>query len=167
VALFLLVFLIPMLLRSTLVDRPLPGTPRLLAKLHDIACLFPFKPQGWSSYYVQVLYPGAKQWTTLDQAELFPLQPFGRRTRMHRYLVAWGAKPSRRTADMARWILERWSLLHADEVQPIGIRFARAWTLPSREHPPQHGWVQPEWIYAPVHQRKVIVAYSREELLGP
>ncbi len=167
VALFVLGFVIPMLLRATVPDRPLPGTPRLLAKLHDITCLFPTKPSGWSSYYVQVMAPGDKQWTTLDQSELFPLQPFGRRTRMHRYLVAWGAKPGRRTADMARWILERWSLLHADEIQPIAIRFTLAWMVPSRARPPEHGWVQPEWMYVPVNQRRVIATYTREELLGP
>jgi hypothetical protein len=163
---FVLAFLIPMLLRATVVQRPLPGTPRLLAELHRIACLFPDKPKGWSSYYVQVLYPDHKQWSTLDQSELFPLQPFGRRTRMHRYLVAWGAKPGKRTADMARWILERWAVLHEDEIQPVAIRFTQAWTFPSREHPPEHGWVQPEWIYTPSNQRRVIVTYTREELLG-
>jgi hypothetical protein len=164
---FVLAFLIPMLLRSTVLERPLPGTPRLLAKLHDIACLFPRKPRGWSSYYVQVLHPEHQQWSTLDQSELFPLQPFGRRTRMHRFLVDWGAKPGRRTADMARWILERHELLHEDEVQPIAIRFTQAWTFPSREHPPEHGWVQPDWLYVPSNQRRVIVTYTREELLGP
>jgi hypothetical protein len=166
VAVFSIVFLIPMVLRATVLERPLPGTPRVLAKLHDIACLFPTKPNGWSSYYVQVLYPGHEQWTTLDQSELFPLQPFGRRTRMHRYLVAWGPEPGKRAADMAGWILERWAVLHADELQPIAIRFAKTWTFPSREHPPEHGWKQPEWLYAPANQRKVIVAYTREELLG-
>ncbi|MFV8749404.1 hypothetical protein ACNOYE_02505 [Nannocystaceae bacterium ST9] len=167
VAVFLLAFLLPMLLRATAPELRIPGTPRILAKLHDIACLFPTKPSGWSSYYVQVLYPGDKQWTTLDQSELFPLQPFGRRTRMHRYLVAWGAKPGKRTADMARWILERWAVLHEGEVQPVAIRFTLAWTVPSRERPPQHGWVQPEWIHVPTNQRKVIATYAREELLGP
>lgn len=167
VAVFIVAFLIPMLLRASVLDRPLPGTPRVLAKLQDITCLFPVKPNGWSSFYVQVLYAGDKQWTTLDQAELFPLQPFGRRTRMHRYLIDWGAKGGRRTADMARWVLERWAVLHADEPQPIAIRFAHAWSFPSRDAPPEQGWVQPEWLYVPVKQRRVIVAYTREELLEP
>jgi hypothetical protein len=165
VALFVVAFLIPLLLRASVLERPLPGTPRVLAKLQDIACLFPVKPNGWSSFYVQVLYPGDKQWTTLDQAELFPMQPFGRRTRMHRYLIDWDAKPSRRTADMARWVLERWAVLHPDAAQPLAIRFAHAWVYPRRDAPPEHGWVHREWLYTPVNQRRVIVTYAREELL--
>lgn len=166
VAVFLVAFLIPMVLRATVLERSPPGTPRLLAELHRIACLFPVKPDRWNSYYVQVLYPGDKQWTTLDQSELFPLQPFGRRTRMHRYLVAWKTE-GKRTADMAEWILERWAVLHDDEIQPVAIRFALAWTIPSREHPPEHGWVQPEWLYIPVKHRRIIATYTAEELLGP
>lgn len=165
VAVFLLVFLIPMALRSTLShDRPLPGAPALLDKLHSIACLFTLKPEGWSSYYVQVRYADRQRWETLDQAELFPLQPFGRRTRMHRLLVAWRAKPSARTRDMAGWILRRHAQLHPDEPRPDAIRFARAWTIPSTDEPPQHGWRHPTWLEIPPKQRRVIVVYLSDEL---
>ena len=161
---FLLLFLIPMVLRSTVSRAPLPGTPALLEKLQDIACLFTHKPDGWSSYYVQIQRTGVPVWETVDQAELFPLEPFGRRTRMHRLLAAWNAKPSRRTKDMARWIIVRWVELHPDERPPVAVRFTRAWVIPSRDQPPQHGWVHPDWFEVPAQRRRVIVSYAIDEL---
>ena len=161
---FLLLFLIPMVLRSTAFQGPLPHSPALLTKLHNIACLFTHKPNGWSSYYVQIQRADAPIWQTVDQAELFPLEPFGRRTRMHRLLAAWQAKPSRRTEDMARWIVLRWVALHPEEPAPVAIRFTRAWMIPSRDEPPQHGWVHPDWFEVPPQRRKVIVTYDVDEL---
>lgn len=166
VGLFLALFLIPMLLRSTVLDGPLPGTPALLSKLHNIACLFTHKPEGWSSYYVQIQQEDAPIWRPIEQAELFPLEPFGRRSRMHRFLVAWGAKPSARTEDMARWILVRWTELHPDEPAPVALRFTRTWMVPSRDAPPAHGWEHPEWFEVPPTRRRVIASYTAAELLA-
>jgi hypothetical protein len=160
VAAFLLLFLLPMVLRSTVFQRPLPGSPALLEKLHNIACLFTHKPTAWSSYYVQIQQADTPIWQTVEQAELFPLEPFGRRTRMHRLLAAWHAKPSGRTEDMARWIVQRWMTLHPDEPAPVAIRFTRAWTIPSRDEPPQHGWMHPDWFEVPPTRRRVIVTYT-------
>jgi hypothetical protein len=164
VGVFLLAFLIPMLLRSTVLAGPLPYSPALLTKLHNIACLFTHKPNGWSSYFVQLQSPETLAWQTIDQAELFPLEPFGRRTRMHRLLVAWQAKPSARTEDMARWIVARWTELHPDRPTPLGLRFTRAWMHPSRDAPPQHGWEHPDWFEVPPKQRRIIVSYTIDQL---
>jgi len=158
-------FLIPMLLRSTAPERQIPGTPALLIKLHSIACLFTHKPSGWSSYYVQIQPEGSPLWVTLDQRELFPLEPFGRRTRMHRLLIAWNAKPSRKTEHMARWIIERQLELHPDQPRPAAIRFTRTWMIPSRDAPPQQGWQHPDWHEVPPTRRRVIVSYAVDELL--
>lgn len=165
VAAFLVLFLLPMVARSTLRHRDFPG-PTALTKLHSIACLFTKKPQGWSSYFVQVRYPGQVHWVTLDQSELFPLQPFGRRTRMHRLLVAWGAKEGRRTKDMARWVLTEHVARHPDEPVPVAIRFTRSWVIPTRDDPPpEAGWDHGEWLDAPPGNRRVIASYMRDELL--
>lgn len=167
VAAFLLLFLIPMALRSTLRygEPPLSVTPQVLAKLHNIACLFTTKPEGWSSYYVQVRYPGRRSWDTLEQDELFGLQPFGRRTRMHRLLVAWNAKESRKTEDLARWIVTQHAARHPDEALPEAIRFARAWMIPSREVPPERGWRHPDWLEIPPKRRRVIAVYLVDDLV--
>jgi hypothetical protein len=163
---FVLAVLLPILARSTIHQAPLPGSPDLLDKLHAIACLFTKKPEGWSSYYAQVRYPDRVGWETLDQAELFPLQPFGRRTRMHRLLVAWQAKPSRKTEEMARWIIVRHAELHPERPLPNAIRFTRAWMVPSRDDPPQQGWRHPEWHETSPRSRKVIVEYEVAQLLA-
>ncbi|PRQ03225.1 hypothetical protein [Enhygromyxa salina] len=166
VAGFLLAFLLPMFARSTVHPAPLPGSPGLLSQLHGIACLFTHKPEGWSSYYVQVRRADTLQWETLDQSELFELQPFGRRTRMHRLLGAWQAKPSRKTRHMARWIIEQHAKSHPEQARPDAIRFTRAWMIPSVEQPPEHGWVHPDWFEVPPQRRRVIVTYRVDELLA-
>jgi len=163
---FLLLFWIPMLLRSTVLDGPLPGSPELLTKLHSIACLFTHRPDGWSSYHVQIQQQDAPIWRTLDQSELFPLEPFGRRSRMHRLLAAWNARPGPRTEDMARWILLRWVELHPDEPAPVALRFTRTWMFPSRDQPPQQGWRHPDYYEVPPDRRRVIVSYSVDELFA-
>ena len=165
VAAFLLLFLIPMFLRATVLPKELPA-PMVLRKLHNIACLFTQKPTAWSSYYIQVRYPGEVVWVNLDQRELFPLEPFGRRSRMHRLLVAWGAKPSPLTEDLARWILVEHERRHGDELQPEEIRIARGWSVPSRDEPPQQGWHHPQWQEFPPTQRRIIARYQRDALLG-
>ncbi|MFO7562113.1 MAG: hypothetical protein R6X02_05690 [Enhygromyxa sp.] len=163
---FLLLFWIPMLLRSTVLERPVPGTPALLTKLHEIACLFTHKPSGWSSYYVQVQQGELPVWRTLDQSELFPLEPFGRRTRMHRLLAAWQAKPGPRTEDMARWIVLRWTELHPEDPALVAIRFTRTFMVPSRDEPPQRGWEHPDFYEVPPARRRVIASYRVDELFA-
>jgi hypothetical protein len=165
VAGFVLLVLLPILARSTVHTAPLPVTPELLDKLHAIACLFTDKPEGWSSYYAQVRYPDRVGWETIEQAELFPLQPFGRRTRMHRLLVAWQAKPSRKTQDLARWIVLRNAELHPERPLPVAVRFTRAWMIPTRDDPPQQGWRHPDWNETSPRTRRVIVEYDVAELL--
>jgi hypothetical protein len=166
VAAFVLGLLLPILARSSIHSAPLPGTPRILDKLHAIACLFTHKPEGWSTYYVQIRYPDRMAWETVEQAELFPLEPFGRRTRMHRLLVAWRAEPSRKTRDMARWILVRQTELHPERPPPDAIRFTRAWMIPNRDEPPQHGWQHPKWEQTSPQTRRVIVEYAVADLLA-
>ena len=163
---FLVLFFVPLVLRATVFEGPLPGSPALLTEVHNIACLFTHKPQGWSSYYVQLQDPASQRWTTLDQAELFPLQPFGRRTRMHRLLVAWEAKAGPRTEDLARWIVARWTELHPDRPPPGAIRFTRTWTIPSRDAPPAHGWVDPAWEEVPPQRRRIIATYAVADLFA-
>ncbi|NVB43356.1 hypothetical protein G6O69_36360 [Pseudenhygromyxa sp. WMMC2535] len=166
VAAFLLLFLIPLLLRGSVLPAGVPA-PLVLRKLHNIACLFTHKPEGWSSYYVQIRYPGEAGWASLDQRELFPLEPFGRRTRMHRFLVAWGARPGPRTEDMARWIVREHERRHPDNGALAGIRFTRAWMIPSRDQPPEQGWAHPDYREVPPARRRVIASYTRAKLLGP
>jgi hypothetical protein len=163
---FLILFWIPMLLRSTVLQAPVAGTPALLTKLHEIACLFTHKPGGWSSYYVQIQQPELPIWQTVDQSELFPLEPFGRRTRMHRLLAAWQAKASPRTEDMARWVVLRWSALHPDEPAPVAVRFTRAFMIPSRAEPPRGGWEHPDYFEVPPERRRVIASYEVDELFA-
>ncbi|EDM76243.1 hypothetical protein PPSIR1_42246 [Plesiocystis pacifica SIR-1] len=165
VAGFILVLLIPMGMRATL-QRGLPGN-WVLAKLHNIACLFPRKPQGWSSYYIQARFADGVRWETLDQAELFPMQPFGRRTRYHRLMVDWGAKAGPRTEELARWVVLEWMARHPDEAPPEKVRFSRTWIIPEPgDPPPEKGWSHPRWEEVPARRRRVIATYAVAELFA-
>lgn len=163
VAAFFLLFWTPLLYRATSGSGKLPGTPRLLSDMQSLSCLFSEKPNGWSFFYVQAQYPGQTSWTTLDQRELFPLEPFGYRTRLHRYLMAWKRKPNKGTEEAAMWIFGRYEQLHPELPQPQYIRFAWSWTVPDANDPPTGRWKIPEWNSLRADRRKVIGAYERPD----
>lgn len=161
VALFFALFLIPMFYRAAVHPKPLPMFGRLMSDLQALSCLFSEKPNGWAFFYVQVRYAGDEHWTSIDQSELFPLEPFGHRTRLHRLLQAWNRKPGRGTEEVARWFFDRWEQLHPDEAQPEQMRLAWSWTVPSADQPPRGEWAIPDWNGLRADRRRVIAVYAR------
>jgi hypothetical protein len=162
VALFFVLFLLPMFYRAIVSPKPLPVYGRFLSDLQALSCLFSYKPNGWAFFYVQVRYAGDEHWTTVDQSELFPLEPFGHRTRLHRLLQAWDRKPGRGTEEVADWFFDRWATLHPDEPQPEQMRLAWSWTVPDPAQPPQGEWRTPDWNGLRADRRRVIAVYDRE-----
>ena len=163
VALFFILFLLPMMYRAVINPRPLPGTPRLFADLQALSCLFSYKPNGWAFFYIQVRYPGEQSWTTLDNEELFPLEPFGYRTRLHRLLQHWKRKPGKGPDEFAAWFFPRWEQLHPDEEQPQYVRLAWSWHVPDAAHPPQGRWRIPDWNSLRADRRRVIGVWERPQ----
>lgn len=161
VALFFLLLWAPMMYRAAIDSRPISWMPKLLSDLQALSCLFSEKPNGWAFFYVQVQYPGERSWTTVDQDELFPLEPFGHRTRLHRLLQAWDRKPGKRTDEVAAWFFQRWQQLHPDEQQPQFVRLAWSWTVPDPDDPPQGRWEIPPWHSLRADRRKVISVHER------
>ncbi len=164
VATFLLIFLLPMLQRAIVPSLTWKGWPSGLADVQNIACLFSYKPKVYNSYYAQIRRERSTVWETVDQRELFPLQPFGQRTRMHRLLAAWGAKGSRKTKHLAKWILQQEEILHPEGDPIAEVRLTRAWMTPELGKPPQGHWQHPSWERVSPRQRTVIASYTKEEL---
>lgn len=160
VAAFLLLWLIPMVWHGAVNRRPLPGEPRLLHECHDIACLFTERPTSWNSYYVQVrgVTPG---WQTLDIREYFPMEPFGRRSRLHRLLLAWGPERELGRAEAARYIFARHRELHPGR-QPSELRFVWTWTAPSSDRPPEGAWQPPPVEQLPANRMRILSVHRPE-----
>ena len=139
------------------------GLPQTMADAQNISCLFSRKPDGWQFFYFQVRRPGGG-WQTLDPDRLAPLRPFAYRTRLHRYLVAWGRQEGRGTEEMAAWILRRDREIHPQLPAPAQIRIAFGWTTNRVEDPPQGRWSPPPWERQPRQRRRVLATYDAEAL---
>lgn len=161
VAAFLVLFLIPMVFRAAFHSAPLPGFPRLLSDLQALSCLFSYRPDGWSFFYVQVRRPGERGWTTIDHEELFGLEPFGHRSRLHRLLQAWKRRPGPATEEVATWFFSAWERRYPDEPPLEAVRFAYSWVVPDPAQPPPHGWRTPDWNGLRADRRRVIAVYER------
>lgn len=162
---FLLGLITPMLWRGAIEPKhgPLRACPPVLADLHNLSCLFSVKPQGWAMFYVQGRRDGDPAWTTLDHREVYRLEPFGHRTRMHRYLQAWSRKKGKATREMADHFFVRWDELHPDEPPLDEIRFTWTWHDPKVEEPPQGAWSPPPWEKVPPNKRRVIARHRRSK----
>jgi hypothetical protein len=162
VAALLLAWTFPVLWHGVVSRRALPGEPRALHTCHDIACLFSDRPRVWHSFYVQVRGPGRPGWQTLELAPYFPMQPFGHRTRLHRYLIDWGEGHAAARAELAAWFFARHAALHPDARQPDELRFVMTWSAPSPERPPQGAWAPPPFEALPANRVRVLSMHRRE-----
>ncbi|MDC0720910.1 hypothetical protein [Nannocystis bainbridge] len=136
VAGFIAFWLVPLVWHGFVSPARLPGEPAIFHRWHSISCLFTDRPNQRNTYYVQVRYFGQSEWETLDLAGYFEMEPFGYRTRMHRYLVRWRGKKSRGREELAAWLYRRHAELHPDRELPSELRFVHAWTIPSVDEPP-------------------------------
>lgn len=142
VLLFLALWAGPVLWHGAVTGRRLPGEPRWMHDCHDIACLFSQRPEAWHTYYVQVRRGGAA-WETLDTAPFFAMEPFGYRTRLHRFLINWSEPAEAKRGELAAWLFERHRRLFPDARQPTALRFVKTWSVPDPERPPQGRWRPP------------------------
>lgn len=162
VAAFVLFWLIPVFWHGAVSRKPLPGDLRFLHNCHDIACLFTTRPSSWNAYYVQVRSPGVPDWQTLDTREYFPMQPFGHRTRLHRFLIDWGNKGQRGRDEVAAFIFRRHRELHPDRRQPNELRFVWTWFAPLTDRPPAGRWNPPPVEQLPGNRMRILSTHRPE-----
>jgi len=161
VALFLVFWLFPIVWHGAVSRKPLPIDPPLLHTCHDIACLFTIRPGTWNAYYVQVRSPGVPDWQTLDSREYFPMEPFGHRTRLHRYLIDWGTKQGQRgREEVAAFLFRRHRELHPDRRQPGELRFVWTWFSPLTDRPPPGRWDPPPVDKLPANRMRILSVHQ-------
>lgn len=161
VGLFLVLWAFPVLWHGAVSQKRLPGDPRWLHGCHDIACLFSDRPSAWHTYYVQVRV-GEGPWQTLELAPYFAMEPFGYRTRLHRFLINWGTGHEERRAELAAWLFERHRALHPEARQPTALRFAYTWTVPRADAPPQGRWRAPRIEEVAANRLRVLSVHTPE-----
>ena len=140
VAVFVLGWLVPVAWRG--LELPVVrAVPRPVRELASISGLFTRAIPAWQAFYVQGRH-GDGPWFDIDESEWFRLAPFGRRTRMHRYLDEWGARQPPQ-AELAAWIAARWGEAHPDRGAPHEIRFLRGLVASQGDRIGAEGWRKP------------------------
>lgn len=162
-AIFGLVIL-PVLWRGVVNERPIPGMPRLLDEVQGISCLFSERPNVWHFVYIQVRRNDGRGWVTVEQSDFFPLEPFGHRTRLHRFLLNQDMEETRLTKELAVWFYDRWPEVYPGEPVPLEVRFAYSYVEPRVDRPPEGKWEIPEWSAVPLNRREVIASYRADTI---
>jgi hypothetical protein len=158
---FLVLWAFPVLWHGAVSGRPLPGDLRRLHTCHDVACLFSDRPSAWNTYYVQVRR-STPVWETLDVSPYFAMEPFGYRTRLHRFLINWGPEAEARREELAQWLFARHQAL-APEARPLtALRFAYTWTVPDPARPPTGAWRPPRIEEVPANRLRVLSVHAPE-----
>ena len=132
---FIFFWLIPLIFIG-FSNKPFPGLPRSFYHLSKMFLLFENSARKWPIYYIQILHQNSQQWITLPEEEYFPLQFFGYRSRLQRFLVPvreYGMSDQEvqginkdRQAELADWIAARYYRLHRDQSSLAAVRFVIA-----------------------------------------
>jgi hypothetical protein len=155
VAAFLALWLLPVAWIGLSGRRP-PLVPNRLCDLATISCLFTHAQPVWNAYYVHVQTREGGPWVELDETEAFAMQPFGHRTRMHRFLVEWGDRGDRGREELARFLVRRQIELHPEAPRPLALRFVWAAVVVDAEHPPQGAWRKPALRELPANAVRIL-----------
>lgn len=155
VAGFLLVWLGPLAWHAVR-RAPLPGEPTLLHDWHDIACLFPARPPLWNIHYVEVLRAGRSTWEQFDETLDFRLEPFGHRTRLHRYLVRWGSGGEQGREEVAAYLVAADRARNPDRPRIVALRFVWTGFTPGADGPVEGPWQRPPLAGVPPTRRRIL-----------
>lgn len=117
--------------------------PPLVRDMGSVSCLFSTLPERFSYFYVQLRRAG-REWEYVQERELFPMEPFGHRSRFDRFMERWGARDHRARDDLARWIAARDRQLRPHEPPVVAVRFLYANREIRRDDPPQGHWQKPD-----------------------
>jgi len=103
----------------------IPGTERMTSGFG----LFIFSQDFVPLQYIQVLLPGASDWTTENERDYLPMSPFGDRTRLDEMLRK-SLDSEEALVELAAFVRRRHVLRTG--VDPVAIRFVAGVILPSR-----------------------------------
>lgn len=100
--------------------RPAPGIPPLLQQTTNVSCLFLRSSYYTPVQYIQVLGPGATDWTTEDDRDYLRMSPFGFRNRFDELLRKQLANP-RALQELAAYVRVRHARRTGNSL--VGVRF--------------------------------------------
>jgi hypothetical protein len=158
--LFTFLWLLPVLYVGT--TRRAPPFPRLLVQLTNVTCLFTRAQPVWAAYYVQIRTSHDGPWIELDTRPTFGLQPFGHRTRLDRYLVAWGTKKHAAARDeLAQWLMREHERRHPETRPALELRFVLASIAVRTDRPPAAAWSKPPLDQVPPNHLTIVSTHER------
>ena len=142
-SLVLVVWLVP-ISEGALQAAPASWWPTVIRDLGSISCLFRHRPTQVNYFHVQVLREGRRGWEPIDEQALFPMQPFGYRSRFDRFMERFGMRRESARRDLARWIAARDNALFPARAPVVGVRFLGGARPIAAERPPAGRWHKPD-----------------------
>jgi hypothetical protein len=144
------------------VRRPMPGLVSPLRRLTNISCLFSHALPTWTLFYTQVRIRAGGPWTTLDPEPGFALEPFGHRTRLHRFLVQWRGSRPRGLDELAQYLLDAYARAHP-RAPAVELRFLQAPQEIGREAVPRGAWKRPLLRDIPANHLHIVSTHTWNE----
>jgi hypothetical protein len=146
--LVLVVWLVP-ISEGAIQAAPAAWWPTIVRDLGSISCLFRHRPESVSYYFVQVLRSGRREWEAIDERALFPMEPFGYRSRFDRFMERFGHRSEVARLDLARWVAARDRELNPVRSPVVAVRFLAGAQAIDRARPPAGRWHKPDPAAAP------------------
>ncbi len=142
--------------------RPLPGLPSPLRTLTNVSCLFSRATPTWNAFYVQIRTRADGPWITLDDEPGFALQPFGHRTRLHRYLVEWCGRNEPALEELAQWLMDAYAAEHPHR-PALELRFLQAPQAVGHQAVTDGAWVRPPLRAIPANHLRVVSTHRWDD----
>jgi hypothetical protein len=117
--------------------------PAVVRDMTTVSCLFSTRPERFRYFYLQVRRDGG-EWEYVSERELFPMEPFGHRSRFDRFMERWGSGNPRARDDLARWLAARDRQLRPQDRPLVAVRFLSAIQEIRADQPPQGHWHKPD-----------------------
>lgn len=140
-----------------------------LSDLYRVSCLFTERVPSWPAYYLQVQAEDGR-WTSLDREAFAPMEPFGYRSRIERYLAHGHPFPGmgeteawRQTLadELAAWTRTRYVDLYPDEPPPRALRIVELrYPVGGALAAPEGRWRVPPFEESPEALREVVELYT-------
>jgi hypothetical protein len=146
--LVLVVWIVP-ISEGAIQAAPASWWPTIVRDLGSISCLFRYRPESVSYYFVQVLRAGRREWEPLDERAMFPMEPFGYRSRFDRFMERFGHRSETARLDLARWVAARDRELNPVRSPVVAVRFLAGAQKIDRARPPAGRWHKPDPATAP------------------
>jgi hypothetical protein len=140
--LVLVVWIVP-ITEGAIGAAPGPWWPSVMRDLGSISCLFRHRPEHVTYYFMLVLREGRRDWEPVDEARLFPMEPFGYRSRFDRFMERFGGARERAREDLARWVAARDRELEPARAPVVAVRFLVGAKKIDPAEPPSGRWRQP------------------------